>query len=243
MKTVAIVQARMGSSRFPGKPLLDIGGKTMLARVVGRVRQAALLDEIVVATSLEPSDESILLEGKNIGSAVFRGSEEDVLDRFYQAATTFQADVIVRITADCPLIDGALIDHILRSFHSKRPDYASNTLTRTYPRGLDAEVIGRDALDRVWRAATQPYERAHVTPYIYQNPFQFNLLSVTSENDNSAHRWTVDTQEDLKFVRAVYERFANKDLFNWLDVLEVLSREEPLIHMNSHIRQKSLEQG
>jgi len=243
MGVIAVIQARMGSTRLPGKVLKDIGGATMLARVVRRTQRARLLDGVVIATSVAEPDEAVVIEASKLGVPVFRGSEEDVLDRYYQAALAHKAEVVARITSDCPLIDAEVIDHVVSVFLHEAPDYASNSLIRTYPRGLDIEVMAMEALARAWREAREPYERAHVTPYIYRNPEKFRLLSVKSDTDYSAYRWTVDTPEDLELVRAVYARLDCGDDFGWRDVLEVQAREPGLIELNRHIRQKALEEG
>jgi len=242
MKIVSIVQARMGSSRLPGKALLDIHGRTMLARVVRRAGRSALIDEQVVATSGEKADDAIVSECNSLGIASFRGSEYDVLDRYYQAAMAFSADCIVRITSDCPLIDPEVIDRVVQAFLDNGPDYASNTIESTYPRGLDAEVFTFDALECAWRKAFRDFERVHVTPYIYQHPEEFRKLSVTGTENWSHCRWTVDTREDLALIRAIYEKIDTDDLFSWRDVLKLFKREPNLAEINRHIRQKSLEE-
>jgi len=214
---VAIIQARMGSTRLPGKVLKDIGGRTMLARVVRRVRRATILHRIVVATTVESADDAIVAECKRLAAPVFRGSEQDVLDRYYWAAKMYEADTIVRITADCPLIDPEIIDRVVQAFLDKKPDYASNTLVRTYPRGLDTEVMSWVALARTW---VESPSREHVTSYIYENSSSFRLhIVIAGEWDYSHHRWTVDTQEDIDNVRAIYARFNNEDTFGWRDAL------------------------
>jgi spore coat polysaccharide biosynthesis protein SpsF len=243
MSVVAIVQARMGSTRLPGKVLQDIGGRTMLARVVCRTQQAASLDELVVATTVRGSDEAIVAECRELDVPVFRGEEDDVLDRYYQAGHSFRAQAVVRITSDCPLIDPGVIDKVVGTFLEAKPDYASNTLERTYPRGLDTEVMSVSALERAWQEATKSFQRVHVTPYLYQNPDRFRLVSVTNERDLSEHRWTVDTREDLDFVREIYERFGNEDGFSWVDVLDLLVREPALVELNRAVRQKALHEG
>lgn len=243
MKVVAIIQARMGSTRLPGKVLRDIGGMTMLARVVRRVQRAQRLTQVVVATSTEASDAAIVEACNRLGVPVAQGSESDVLDRYYQAAREFQADVVVRITADCPLIDPEVSDKVVAAFLREKPDYASNTVERTYPRGLDTEVMTITALERAWREAQEPYQRVHVTPYFYQNPELFRLWFVTEAEDYSQYRWTVDTPEDLAFVQAVYARMGNRDDFTWREVLSLVQRDTELTEMNADIRQKSLHEG
>lgn len=242
MKIVAIVQARMGSSRLPGKALKDVHGRTMLARVVRRAGRSALIDKLVVATTEKKVDDAIVSECDSLGIVYFRGSEDDVLDRYYQAARAFSADSIVRITSDCPLIDPEIIDRVVQAFLDNGPDYASNTIESTYPRGLDVEVFTFGALEKAWREASADFQRAHVTPYIYQHPEQFKIYSVAGEENWGNYRWTVDTREDLAMVRAVYEKIDRDDLFSWRDVLDLFKREPSLAEINRHIRQKSLEE-
>lgn len=243
MKTVAIIQARMGSTRLPGKVLMDVGGSTMLARVVERTRRARGIDAVVVAATIDRRDDAILAECRSLDVPVTRGSEEDVLDRYHRAAAEHHADPVVRITSDCPLLEPAVLDQTLDAFREGHPDYASNVLERTFPQGLDVEVMRRDALERAWRAAKQPYERVHVTPYIYQHPDAFRLLAVRADGDYSGYRWTVDTAEDLAFVREIYSRLGRDGQFGWRDVLDLLRREPRLAEINRHVRQKSLEEG
>jgi len=242
MNIVAIIQARMGSTRLLGKVIMDIGGKTMLARVVERTQRAKLLDKILVATTFNSRDNPIVVECKRLDVSLSRGSEEDVLDRYYQAAKIHGAEAVVRVTSDCPFIDPDVIDKVVQAFLNQKPDYASNTIHRTYPRGLDIEVMTMDSLARAWREAAESHQRVHVTPYIYQNPDKFRIIAVNSGVDYSHHRWTVDTQEDLDFVRAVYTRFGNNDKFNWRDVLALLAQEPSLVDINRHIGQKTLEE-
>jgi spore coat polysaccharide biosynthesis protein SpsF len=242
-RVVAIVQARMGSTRLPGKVLKNLEGDTVLARVVNRLRGARLIDELLVATTGEVADDVVVEECQHCSVPIFRGDEDDVLDRYFHAAQSRQAEIVVRITSDCPLIDAEIVDKTIRAFLDARPDYASNALIRTYPRGLDTEVMTAQALDRAWHEATEPHQRAHVTPYLYQNPGKFEILSVTGEADYSSHRWTLDTPEDLKFIRAIYARFRDRSDFGWRDVLQVLDREPELIEMNRLVTQKALHEG
>lgn len=243
MKAVAIIQARMGSSRLPGKVLKDLQGESVLARVLQRVGRASLIDELLVATSDQPADDAIVDECRRCSVPVSRGDESDVLDRYFRAAQLSQADVVVRITSDCPLIDPEIADKTIRAFLDQCPDYAANCLKRTYPRGLDTEVMTTQALERTWRAARQPYERTHVTPYIYEHPEEFKIVSVTGETDYSDHRWTLDTPEDLEFIRAVYARLEGRGDFLWSDVLQVLKREPELLDLNRSITQKALHEA
>lgn len=242
-KVAAIIQARMGSTRLPGKVLKDLEGETVLSRVVQRVRGARLIDEVLIATTNHPSDDAIVEECSRCGVTVFRGDEEDVLDRYFRAAEFCRAEIVVRITSDCPLIDPEITDKTVAAFLDVRPDYASNVLVRKYPRGLDTEVMTVNALERAWRNATEPYQRAHVTPYIYQNPGEFKILPVTGEVDFSNHRWTVDTPEDMEFIRALYARVEDARNFGWHDILRILDREPELLEINRLIMQKALHEG
>ena len=242
MKTLIIVQARLGSSRLRGKVLKDISGKTMLARVLDRVKKSRLADEVIVATTTNSEDEAIVQECKKLNVNFFRGSEEDVLDRYYQAACHFKADAVVRITSDCPLIDPEVIDRVIETFKKEKPDFASNAIVRTYPRGLDTEIMSLSALHSAWKKAEAPYERTHVTPFIRENSKLFRMVSITSTQNLSRYRWTVDTAEDLEFVRAVYQRFENNNDFDWQDVLDLLDLDPALVKINTDVRQKSLEE-
>jgi spore coat polysaccharide biosynthesis protein SpsF len=240
MKIVAIIQARTGSTRLPGKVLKDLEGKTMLARVVERVRRATLINELLVATTDRPADDAVVEECRRHSVKVARGDQDDVLDRYFRAAQLAKAEIVVRITSDCPLIDPEIIDKTISAFQEARADYASNALQRTYPRGLDTEVLSFSALSRAWQEARQRYEREHVTPYIYEHPDKFKILPVTGETDHSNHRWTVDTPEDLEFVRAVYSRLKTDTTLSWRDVLSLLDREPELQTLNQHVVQKTI---
>jgi len=243
LRIVAIVQARMNSNRLPGKVLKDICGKSMLSRVVQRVNCATSLDKVVVATSDTIVDDSVENECHKLKVSVFRGNENDVLDRFFQASLVHKAEVAVRITADCPLIEPTIIDKVVQAFLSSDVDYASNTLNRTYPRGLDVEVINLRALAIAWKNAIKPYHRVHVTPYIYENADLFRLLSITNSSDLSKYRWTVDTPEDLQFVRRVYEILGGNSQFSWNDILKLCESEPSIVELNCNIQQKPLEKS
>jgi spore coat polysaccharide biosynthesis protein SpsF len=170
----------------------------------------------------------------------FRGSESDVLDRYYQTAKRFRTQAVVRITSDCPLIDPQLADDTIRVFDFHAADYSSNVIPRTYPRGLDTEVFTAAALERAWREAGEPHQREHVTPYFYEHPETFRLASATADADYSRFRWTLDTPEDLELIRTIYSRFENRDDFHWRDVLALLEREPELVELNSQVVQKAV---
>lgn len=243
MKTVAIIQARMGSSRLPGKVLLRLHDRTVLEHVIERVRQAKRVDEIWVATTTSQADHIIMSECNKYGVFVHRGSEQDVLGRYYETACLAAADIIVRITSDCPVIEPELIDSILALYLEKQADYASNTQERSYPRGLDAEVFSFEALKRAFLEAVKPEQREHVTPYIYQNPDLFRLESLVHHDNVSHFRWTLDTQEDWELIQAIYDRLYTKGaLFSWIDALKLMEREPRLAAINAGVEQKKLEQ-
>lgn len=243
MKVVAIIQARMGSTRLPGKVLKDICGQTVLARVVNRTRRAALLHDVVVATTLKSADDAIVEECARLSVACFRGDEADVLGRYYQAAQEFSADAIVRITSDCPLIDPELIDAAIRAFLDEKPDYVTNSLVLTYPRGLDVEVFTAQALACAWSAAKETYQRVHVTPYLYENPKLFKIVSLTAEKNYSLYRWTLDTEEDLALIRGIYKHFPEGDCIHWRQVLALLEDHPELAELNSHVQGKAMHEG
>jgi spore coat polysaccharide biosynthesis protein SpsF len=236
----AIVQARMGSTRLPGKALLDIEGRSMLARVVDRVRRARTVTQIVVATPDGPMDDVLADHARTLNIDVFRGREDDVLDRYYQAAQQHQLDVVVRITSDCPLIDPELIDEVVRPIlgPGARVDYSANTVARTFPRGLDVEAVPFAALERVWREAESPHERAHVFPYLYEHPALFSVVGLSNPVDRSHMRWTVDTPEDLAFIRAVYRLIGSREC-GWMDVVTLLDAHPGVSDLNVMVEQKS----
>jgi spore coat polysaccharide biosynthesis protein SpsF len=242
MCIVAIIQARMGSTRLPGKVLKKIGNRTMLGHVVRRVQRAGNLDRVVVATTTTLDDDAVVEAAERLEVTAFRGSEPDVLDRYYQTARVHDASSIVRITADCPLIDPGVIEQAIEAFEEEKPDYASTSLKeRVYPRGVGAEVMTLGALETAWEEAEKSYQRVHVTPYIYQHPGQFELLHVGSvESNYSDHRWTVDTPEDLEFVRSLYSHL-DSGCASWEEVLGVLRKNPRIAKINRGIDQKELE--
>jgi spore coat polysaccharide biosynthesis protein SpsF len=245
MRTVAIIQARLGSSRLPGKVLMDLGGQSVLQRVVSRACRCPHLHEVVVATSTAAQDDAIVAACRTLGVCCFRGNEQDVLDRYLCAAEAYRAEVCVRITSDCPLLDPEVSGHVIECFLGADPvvDYASNKIPQSYPRGLDTEVFSIDALRRAHRLATQAYERTHVTIFMYEHPRDFKLLSVVSDTNRADWRWTVDTQEDLEFIRTVYARLDSTGQFGWRDVVALLEREPQLREINGHIVQKAAREG
>ena len=231
----AVVQARMGSTRLPGKTLADVGGEPMLARLVARARRVSGVEQVIVATTEQPADQAILWFAADHGLPAYAGSEDDVLDRFYQTARRYDVSTIVRLTPDCPLLDPAVSGRVLARFLEGRGavDYASNTHPPTFPDGLDTEIVSFDALERAWREASEPSEREHVTSYIWKHPELFRLVNVAHDPDLSALRWTVDEAADLEFARAVYRHLAGaSDAFGMDDVLELLRRHPEIESIN-----------
>jgi spore coat polysaccharide biosynthesis protein SpsF len=240
-KISAIIQARVGSTRLPGKVLKNLCGKTVLAQVVARAGLAERLDNIVVATTTEGRDDAVAAEASRLGVDCFRGSETDVLDRYYKAAMLSGADIVVRITSDCPLYDGHLLDEMLDAYDPAACDYLSNSIERTYPRGLDTEVFSFAALAKAHAEATEDYEHEHVTPYFYRHPDRFRLKNHAQPKDFSHLRWTLDTPEDWAFIAAVYDRlYSGNPDFATADILRLLEREPDLVAINAHVRQKAL---
>jgi len=242
VKTVAILQARLGSTRLPGKVLKQLGGKSVLGQVIARVKTCTQLDDVVIATTDQPADVAVAEEARKCGATAFRGSENDVLSRYYFAAKENDADIIVRITADCPIYDGALLDRMLSEFERvKVADYLSNVIKRTFPRGLDTEIFPFAALERAHREAQQAHQREHVTPYFYQHPELFQLQSYEEQPDLSGHRWTLDTPEDWEFMETVYSALQTGDkIFTTADVLKLLKARPELTKLNAHVEQKKL---
>jgi spore coat polysaccharide biosynthesis protein SpsF len=241
---VAIIQARMASSRLPGKVLQELGHLPILGWMVRRARRANMIDRVVVATTNDPSDDPVAKYCLAEGIAMTRGSMHDVLDRYYQSARHFKADVVVRLTCDCPLIDPEMLDANLDVFMKADPplDFAANRLPppyeRTIPIGLDAEYCTFEALEYVWKVADEKHQREHVMPYFYEHPEKFNILHITHEPDYGQYRWTVDTPEDLELLRKIAAHFPRRDDFSWLEVLELVQKHPELAEFNIDIEHK-----
>ncbi|MDQ0161934.1 cytidylyltransferase domain-containing protein [Aeribacillus alveayuensis] len=243
MKVAAIIQARMGSTRLQGKILKKVLDKTLLEYQIERVKRAKSIDEIIIATTTKESDDQIVQLCQQLSIPYYRGSEEDVLSRYFEAATQFNADVIVRLTSDCPIIDPNVIDKVVTHYleNKDRYDYVSNTLTRTYPRGLDTEVMSYKVLKRAHEEAKETAYREHVTAYIYHHPDQFRLCNVSNEMDESRHRWTVDTEEDFLLIQNILETlYPINPLFTLEDVIRILRDKPEWAEINAHIEQKKL---
>jgi spore coat polysaccharide biosynthesis protein SpsF len=233
---LGVIQARTSSSRLPGKVLLPLAGKPMLEQQVDRLHRATRLDQLVIATTEEPEDEAIAALADEFSIPVYCGSRDDVLDRFYQAATAYQASLVVRLTADCPLCDWQLIDQLVEFAIAGDYDYASNCLEPSWPDGLDAEVVRFAALESAWREATRRVDREHVTQFIVRQPERFRLGSMRHDVDLSQMRWTVDEPQDYEFVARVYdELYAENRAFSTCDVLQLLHRKPEILTINSGI--------
>ncbi len=234
LNAIAIIQARMGSKRLPGKVLADICGKPLLERLLERIRASPSIDCVIVATTLDPDDDVLVKWCETKAIPVYRGSADDVLDRFWQCAKIYPAEFIVRITADDPLKDSEIIEEaIALCASSPEVDYASNTLHPTYPEGLDIEVLRFRTLKRAALEATLPSEREHVTPYIWKYPNHFVLRSFRMQPDLSHWRWTVDKPVDLELVRRIFTHFSDQPLVSHRDVIAWLSDKEELLKMNA----------
>ena len=245
MSVLCLIQARAGSSRLPGKIFAEIGGQPMLSRVATRAQAAQLVDEVAIATTTSPADDLVAELASKLAVTIHRGSELDVLDRFYQAIQAHpDADLIVRITADCPFIDPAVIDTVIRAQQENGSDFTANRLpppySRTYPVGLDVEVVTRQALERAWTEARSGYHREHVLPYIYENPESFTIKVIDLDEDLSAYRWTVDTPEDLEMARTL-STFAAPGSMRWQDILEVVRAHPEILKINASSIQKSVD--
>jgi len=227
---LALMQARMSSSRLPGKVLRPLLGVPMIGRQVERVRRSQRLTELAVATSDRPDDDAVAAYVESLGVRVFRGSLNDVLDRFHGAAQAFgPARTVVRLTADCPLADWNALDEVIEAHEAGGFDYTSNVATRTYPHGLDVEAMSWDALAQAWSEAQDPYEREHVTPFLYRHPERFRLGSVTTTPPRPELRWTVDTPADFEFVEHVYSTlYPGKPAFTSDDVAALARNSAPI---------------
>lgn len=230
---LAIVQARVSSSRLPGKVLLPILDKPMLQLHLERLSRLNLADELIVATSDEVSDDPLAGLCYKLDVPCFRGSLEDVLDRFYRAAKEYKPAHVVRLTGDCPLADPDLIDNIVKHHLAGGYDYTSNTIKPTYPDGLDAEVVRFECLEAAWREAELPSQREHVTPYIWSQPDRFKLANYENNEDLSDLRWTVDEPEDYELIRTIYrELYQVKPDFDRYDVFDLLGKRPELRQVN-----------
>jgi len=233
MTLVAVLQARFSSTRLPGKVLKPLLGEPMLARQLERIGRAGCIDQLIVATSTESSDDPIAALCDSLGVACHRGALDDVLDRMYQAGAAAGANTFMRLTGDCPLMDPDLLDRLVRYFQAGGYDYASNTIEPTFPDGLDAEVMHFHCLETAWREGRLPSEREHVTPFIYNYPDRFRLGSFKGEPDLSGMRWTVDEPADFEFVTKIYQAlYPDNPVFGTADILQLLRQRPEFAEIN-----------
>lgn len=237
-KTVAIIQARMGSTRLPGKVLLKLGGKTIIDHVIYRATAARCIDDVVVATTAGAIDDPLVEHVSRQSISIHRGSDSDVLSRFEGAARQVQADCVVRLTADDPVKDPDVIDEVITAFQMADPpiDYASNTLTPSWPEGQDTEVMSSDALYKAAANAADPYEREHVTPFIYRHQDLFRCFNVARKPDLSRIRLTLDTPDDYLFFEKIFEALdATGQMIRLPHILELLQDRPDLAAINAAI--------
>lgn len=232
---LAILQARVSSSRLPAKVLKPLLGQPMLLRQVERIKRSKTIDQLVIATSLDSSDDPIAELCQEHGLTCYRGELHDVLDRFYRAALPYAPAHVVRLTGDCPVLDPVLLDEVVRFHLEGAFDYASNAIPATFPDGLDVEVFRYVCLEQAWREATLPSQREHVTPFIHRQPARFKLGSYTSPVDRSHLRWTVDEPADLEVANRIYERlYPSNPAFTYQDILTLFEGEPDLSRINAH---------
>lgn len=243
MNVICVIQARVGSTRLPGKVLKKICGKTILEHDIERLKRIKNIDKLVIATTTLEKDDAIVEEAKRLGITYFRGSEEDVLSRYYYAARENNADVVVRVTSDCPLIDSEISEKIIQYYldNKDKYDYVSNTIDRTYPRGLDTEVFSFHTLEKAFNEAENQRDKEHVTPYIWDNAELFMLYQYKNNVDYSNLRWTLDTEEDLKLICIIYEYLYKKNMnFGFNDIIKLYKEHKELQQINQHIEQKKV---
>ena len=240
MRIVAIIQARMGSTRLPGKILQPLAGKPVLQRVIERVRASDAFDEVVVATTVREIDDPAAEAAADFGATVVRGDENDVLSRYGLAAEASAADAIMRITADCPLIDPDVLGSMVDRFRAGDADLLSNCVRRTYPRGLDAELFSRGALDIMLAEAVAPAEREHVTPFLYARPDRFRIVSHEGPDDFSDYRLTLDTPEDFELLDRIFAAVPDPDALRLAEVVALFETHPDWRSINAHIEQKKI---
>lgn len=234
-KKTIMIQARTDSSRLPNKVLKIIEDKPLLWHVINRAKQVKNVDQVILITTKREIDEKLINIANESQILSFRGDVLDVLNRHYQCALKYNADPIIRITSDCPLIDPVLVDEILEFFLANDYDYVSNTISPTYPDGLDTEIFSFMALKQAADQATLKSEREHMTAYIKNNPKRFKLYNYKNEQDYSKFRWTVDEKRDLDFVRRIYLEMSPKKIFSMKDILEIVSKNPEIQKINSGI--------
>jgi len=245
MKTTLIIQARMGSSRLPGKVMKNLSGKPMLEWVIRRGEQAKKIDETVVATTTDPSDDAVADWCEVNSVPCYRGSTYDVLDRYYQTALWRETDRIVRVTADCPLIDPNVIDDVVSLYETTGADFAANRLPppwhRTFPIGLDVEVVSFPLLERAWKEADKPFEREHVMPWFYTPEGRFKVAILDHDPDCGMHRWTADTPDDFELLQEIFRRLPDPLHASWTEVLKLVEQFPELEQINETTHAKQVD--
>lgn len=242
-RKVATIEARMSSSRLPGKVLMPLAGRPSLEQLVERVRRSRFIDEVVVATTTSEKDDEIIRWAESFGVATYRGSEEDVLLRVLEAAKAYRGDVIIELTGDCPLIDPKIIDEVVEAYVDSDADYVSNILKRTYPRGLDTQVFATDLLAEVNSLTQDPADRENVSLYIYEHPERYSLkgLSAPEELYGPDIRICVDTADDYKMIKTVYENLYPKNpYFDSYDLMRFLKKNPDVSRINAEVKQKKV---
>lgn len=240
MDITVIIQARMGSTRLPGKVMKRLNDRTVLGHVISRCQAIPIINKVVVATTTLEEDRVICDEAMKYGASVYRGSKDNVLSRYYEAANREQSEVIVRITSDCPLLDPKISEEVINFFLNNHYDYVSSGLSNTFPRGLDTEVFTYKALQEAHNRATKEYEFEHVTPYIYQHRDEFRVADYKNTSDQSQYRLTLDTEEDWKLISKIYNDLYTGNVFYWNNILDLLVREPELMNINAEVQQKQL---
>lgn len=231
-----IIQARLDSSRLPGKILMKVDEKnTILDYVINQLRSSKYIDKIIVATTTSENDNQLIEYANNNQLDSFRGSENDVLDRYYKCAKHFSLSTIIRVTSDCPLIDPTIIDELIENFQKDNFDYATNKLpleSSKCPHGAEVEICSFNTLEKTWKVVKKPSEREHVTPYIYNNPDKFTIFSMINDKDLSYMRYTVDRQKDLEIVQEIIKRITTRPILT-KDIVKVFEKEPDLLRINS----------
>jgi spore coat polysaccharide biosynthesis protein SpsF len=246
MKVVAIIQARMGSTRLPGKILMPISGKPLLWHIVQRLASVSKIDKVIIATSDSSFDDPVIAMAADNGISIYRGSEMDVLERFHDAAELYKADHVIRVTGDCPLVDPQIIEKLIGLYFGSDYDLCGvacgagmvyQTEVKRFPDGLDAEIFSMKTLSEAHQNAKSKLHREHVTPYIWKNEEQYSVGALHPEKeDYSQHRWTVDNEEDFKLIRWIYEVLYSRDkLFTFNDILKLLSTNPLKNKLNKHL--------
>jgi len=241
MNVIAIIQARCGSTRFPNKVFADLAGKPLIWHVINRLHFAKEINQIVLATTINPQDDLLVEWAAKESVNIFRGSEENVLSRFYHAAKEYNADVIVRITADDPFKDPALIDSLIRELKKNDLDFIYNNNPPSFPEGLDCEIMKFSALEKAYNESVDKFEQEHVTQYLYRHKELFTQKNISNESDLSNLRWTIDTQEDYEMAKIIYDKLFTEDtIFHTNDILNLINKHPKIAQINSSVSRSAM---